>query len=297
MIAFKPIDLSDKETVQKYTLCSPRRNCDLSFVNLYSWRFLYQTEIAEMNGFLLFRFYADGQLAYMMPVGEGSDIRPVIEALMEDAKSQGAPFRLLGVCVNMRAELENAFPDRFNFVSDRDYADYIYLRSDLSTLKGKKFQPKRNHLNKFRSNYPNYTYKPLTSDLIPACLELETQWCRANNCAENQALESERRSMTAALQHLEQLDVIGGVLYVEDEIVAFTFGAPINQTTFDTCVEKANTAVEGAYAMINYEFANHIPSQYIYINREEDLGLEGLRKAKLSYQPEVILEKYMAELK
>ena len=174
MIAFKPIDLSDKETVQKYTLCSPRRNCDLSFVNLYSWRFLYQTEIAEMDGFLLFRFYADGQLAYMMPVGEGSDIRPVIEALMEDAKSQGALFRLLGVCANMRAELENAFPDRFNFVSDRDYADYIYLRSDLSTLKGKKFQPKRNHLNKFRSNYPNYTYKPLTSDLIPACLELET---------------------------------------------------------------------------------------------------------------------------
>ena len=79
MIAFKPIDLSDKETVQKYTLCSPRRNCDLSFVNLYSWRFLYQTEIAEMNGFLLFRFYVDGQLAYMMPVGEGSDIRPVME--------------------------------------------------------------------------------------------------------------------------------------------------------------------------------------------------------------------------
>lgn len=98
MIAFKPIDLSDKETVQKYTLCSPRRNCDLSFVNLYSWRFLYQTEIAEMDGFLLFRFYADGQLAYMMPVGEGSDIRPVIEALMEDAKVKGL-FSVCWVCV------------------------------------------------------------------------------------------------------------------------------------------------------------------------------------------------------
>ena len=122
-----------------------------------------------------------------------------------------------------------AFPDRFNFVSDRDYADYIYLRSDLSTLKGKKFQPKRNHLNKFRNNYPNYTYKPLTSDLIPACLELETQWCRANNCAENQALENERCSMTAALQHLEQLDVIGGVLYVEDEIVPLLLGHPLTK--------------------------------------------------------------------
>ena len=92
MIAFKPIDLSDKETVQKYTLCSPRRNCDLSFVNLYSWRFLYQTEIAEMDGFLLFRFYADGQLAYMMPVGEGSDIRPVIEALMDELADSLATF-------------------------------------------------------------------------------------------------------------------------------------------------------------------------------------------------------------
>lgn len=297
MIAFKPIGLIDKEIVQKYTLCSSRRNCDLSFVNLYSWRFLYQTEIAEMDGFLLFRFYTDGQLAYMMPVGEEGDIRPVIEMLMEDAKKQGASFRILGICANMCAELENAFSDCFNFVSNRDYADYIYLRSELSTLKGKKFQSKRNHLNKFRSNYPHYTYRPLTSDLVPACLELETQWCRANNCAENQALENERQSMTAALQHWEQLDVIGGVLYVEDEIVAFTFGAPINQTTFDTCVEKANTAVVGAYAMINYEFANHLPAQYIYINREEDLGLEGLRKAKLSYHPEVILEKYIAELK
>ena len=128
--------------------------------------------------------------------------------------------------------------------------------------------------------------------MIPACLELETQWCRANNCAENQALENERRSMTAALQHLEQLDVIGGVLYVEDEIVALYFwGHPSIKRLSIPVWKKQNTAVEGAYAMINYEFANHIPSQYIYINREEDLGLEGLRKAKLSYQPEVILEK------
>lgn len=110
MIAFKPIDLSDKETVQKYTLCSPRRNCDLSFVNLYSWRFLYQTEIAEMDGFLLFRFYADGQLAYMMPVGEGSDIRPVIEALMEDAKSQGGSFPFVGCVCQYACRAGKCFP-------------------------------------------------------------------------------------------------------------------------------------------------------------------------------------------
>ena len=297
MIAFKPIDLSDKETVQKYTLCSPRRNCDLSFVNLYSWRFLYQTEIAEMDGFLLFRFYADGQLAYMMPVGEGSDIRPVIEALMEDAKSQGALFRLLGVCANMRAELENAFPDRFNFVSDRDYADYIYLRSDLSTLKGKKFQAKRNHINRFRNTYPDYEYAPITPDRIRECLDLEAEWCKVNNCDQQEGTGNERRALVYALHNFEVLGLTGGILRVNGKIVAFTFGMPINHETFGVHVEKADTTIDGAYAMINYEFANRIPEQYIYINREEDLGIEGLRKAKLSYQPVTILEKYMACLK
>ena len=126
MIPFKPIELEDKATVQRYTLKSKRRNCDLSFSNLYSWRFLYRTEIAELNGFLLFRFYADDELAYMMPVGEG-DIHKVIEALMEDARNKGARFRLLGVCSSMRAELETAFPERFTFTADRDYFDYVYL--------------------------------------------------------------------------------------------------------------------------------------------------------------------------
>ncbi|WP_300726888.1 DUF2156 domain-containing protein [uncultured Bacteroides sp.] len=296
MINFQPIELEDKERVQKYTLCSKRRNCDLSFTNLYSWRFLYQTEIAEMDGFLLFRFYIEGEQVYMMPVGTGN-VAPVIEALIEDARAEGVPFRLLGVCVNMRAELEAAFPDRFTFTSDRDYADYVYLRSDLATLRGKKYQPKRNHINKFKASYPDYEYKPLTPELIPECLRLESLWCKANDCAENEALQAERRSMTAALEHMNELDLMGGVLHVNGEIAAFTFGAPINDETFDTCVEKANTDIEGSYTMINYEFANHIPEQYIYINREEDLGLEGLRKAKLSYHPETILEKYIVELR
>lgn len=296
MIAFKPIGIEDKETVQRYTFHSQRRNCDLSFTNLYGWRFLYRTEIAEMDGFLLFRFYVEDELAYMMPVGEG-DVRPVIKAMMEDARQLGEPFRMLGVCVNMRAKLEEAFPDCFTFTSDRDYSDYIYLRSDLAGLRGKKYQPKRNHINKFKAAYSDYEYKPLTPELMAECLRLEAQWCRANNCAENEALEAERRFMTMALKHMEKLEILGGVLHVGGRIVAFTFGNPINQETFDVCVEKADVEIDGAYTMINCEFSNRIPEQYIYINREEDLGLEGLRKAKLSYQPETILEKYIVELK
>lgn len=296
MIQFRPIEVEDKKRVQHYTLRSSRRNCDLSFSNLYSWRFLYRTQIAEMNGFLLFRFYVENERAYMMPVGEG-DVRPVIEALMEDARADGERFCLAGVCADMRSDLEAAFPGQFVFTADRDYFDYIYLRSDLATLKGKKYQPKRNHINRFKNTYPDYEYKPLTPALVAECLRLENEWCRANDCAENEALQAERKSMTAALSAMDELELTGGVLYVNGSIVAFTFGAPINEETFDVCVEKANTDIEGSYTMINYEFVNRLPEQYIYINREEDLGLEGLRKAKLSYQPETLLEKYTAELK
>lgn len=296
MITFRPIELEDKARVQRYTLDSARRNCDLSFVNLYSWRFLSLTQLAEKDGFLLVRFYVDNELAYLMPVGQG-DMKAIVEDLMADADRQGAPFRLLGVCADMCDELEQAFPGRFTFVSDRDYSDYIYLRSDLATLRGKKFQAKRNHINRFRSLYPDYEYQPLIPELIPECLRLESQWCKANDCAENEALQNERWSMNAALKSMDELDVTGGILRVGGKIVAFTFGAPVNHETFDTCVEKADTEIEGAYAMINYEFANHIPEQYVYINREEDLGLEGLRKAKLSYQPHTLLEKFIVGLK
>lgn len=296
MIAFKPIELEDKAAIQQYTLHHQRRNCDLSFVNLYGWRFLYRTEWAELNGFLLFRFYVDEELAYMMPIGEG-DVAPVIHALMEDARAEGAAFRMLGVCVDLREKLEEAFPGSFVFTSDRDYADYIYLRSDLAGLRGKKYQPKRNHINKFKSSYAAYEYKPLTPELIPECLRLEAQWCRANNCAENEALVAERQFMTRVLEHMSELNLVGGVLSVDERIVAFTFGAPINQETFDVCVEKADVDIEGAYPMINCEFVNHIPESFIYVNREEDLGLEGLRKAKLSYQPTTILEKYIVTLR
>lgn len=296
MIPFKDITLEDRELIQSFTLNSQRRNCDLSFANLWSWLFLYQTKFAVMDGFLLLRFYAGEELAYMMPIGTG-DVQPIIEALIEDAAQQGGKFRMLGVCVGMKADLDLAMPGRFVFTEDRDYFDYIYMRSDLATLKGKKYQSKRNHINKFKNQYPNYEYKELTPELVPECLKLEEEWCRANNCDEQVALGAERASMISALLNMEALGLTGGVLHVDGKIAAFTYGTPINHETWDVCVEKADTEIEGSYTMINNEYANHIAEQYIYINREEDLGLEGLRKAKLSYHPAVLLEKCMAELR
>ena len=296
MIPFQDITLADKDTITSFTMKSNRRNCDLSFSNLCSWRFLYNTQFAVVDNFLVFKFWAGEQLAYMMPVGTG-DLKAALKELIEDAGKENQSFCMLGVCANMRAELETILPEQFTFTEDRDYADYIYLRSDLSTLKGKKFQAKRNHINRFRNTYPDYEYAPITPDRIQECLDLEAEWCKVNNCAQQEGTGNERRALVYALHNFEVLGLTGGILRVNGKIVAFTFGMPINHETFGVHVEKADTTIDGAYAMINYEFANRIPEQYIYINREEDLGIEGLRKAKLSYQPVTILEKYMACLK
>ncbi|MDO4165363.1 MAG: phosphatidylglycerol lysyltransferase domain-containing protein [Bacteroides sp.] len=297
MIHFKDIEIQDKPIVTAYTLDSPRLNCDLSFSNLCSWRFLYNTQFAVLDDFLLLKFWAEGELVYMMPIGSGRLKKPVLDALIDDAHRERSPFCLLGICADMCSELEALMPGRFRFTADRDYADYVYLRSDLATLAGKKFQPKRNHVNKFKRTYPDYEYTPITPDRIGECLALEAEWCKANDCEQQEGTGNERRALVYALEHFEELGLTGGILHVGGNIAAFTFGMPINRTTFGVHVEKADTNIEGAYAMINYEFANHIPEQYIYLNREEDLGIEGLRKAKLSYQPAIILEKYSACLK
>ena len=293
MISFKDITLADKDTITSFTMKSDRRNCDLSFSNLCSWRFLYDTKFAVVDNFLVFKFWAGEQLAYMMPIGTG-DLKAILRKLIEDADKEKQSFCMLGVCSNMRVDLETTLPSQFVFTEDRDYADYIYLKSDLSTLKGKKFQSKRNHINRFRNTYPDYEYTPITPDRIQECLDLEAEWCKVNNCDQQEGTGNERRALIYALHNFEALGLTGGILHVNSKIVAFTFGMPINHETFGVHVEKADTNIEGAYAMINYECANRIPEQYIYINREEDLGIEGLRKAKLSYQPVTILEKYMA---
>jgi hypothetical protein len=231
----------------------------------------------------------------MMPVGTG-DLKSVLNLLIEDARQEGQPFCMRGACLCMKDDLEATMPQQFVFTSDRNYSDYIYLRSDLTTLTGKKYQPKRNHINKFRKTY-TYQYFPITPSCIEECLELEAEWYKANNSDQQQGTDNERRALTYALHNFEALGLTGGLLRVEGKVAAFTFGMPINHETFGVHVEKANTTIDGAYAMINYEFAQRIPTQYIYINREEDLGIEGLRKAKLSYQPQTILEKYVVYLK
>ena len=294
-IAFKEIRVADRDAITSFTMKSPFRNCDFSFANMCSWRFLYHSEYAVVDGFLLIRFRIEGYggPVYMCPVGEG-DIAHAVALLEEDSLGQGNPLRMPGVTARGKALLEEAMPGGFRFVAERDYFDYVYLREELVALAGKKYQPKRNHVNHFAKRYA-YTYRPISPELVPECLSLEAKWYKANRTeGDEQELSHERRSLTFALQHADALGLRGGAICVDGQIVAFSFGAPINGDTFGVHVEKGDVTYGGVYSVMNREFALRIPERYVYVNREEDLGIPGLRQAKLSYRPAMLLEKYTA---
>ena len=286
---------ADADLLRSFTMESKCMNCDLNVANLCSWQFLYHTEYAVVEDFLVLRFVLDGHVTYMKPIGKGN-LRRVLELLMADARTLGDAFRMACVCPCAQGMMDESMPGAFAYTINRDKSDYLYLREKLVTLSGKKLQPKRNHISKFKRSYPNYEYRPLTPELVPDCIRLGEEWCRTNDSRMQYAMQAEQRMIAYALSHIDELHIVGGTLFVEDKMVAFTFGARINAESFDVCVEKADTDYEGAYAMINNEFVSRLPEDIVYINREEDLGLEGLRKAKLSYYPDLILDKMTATL-
>ncbi|MDR0572790.1 MAG: phosphatidylglycerol lysyltransferase domain-containing protein [Tannerella sp.] len=295
MLSFKPITIEDKGIITACTYPNNLLNCDYAFANMCSWSFLYNSEYAIADNYLFIRFDVEEKghsrhNAYMFPVGNG-DLKHAIDIIEQDAEALGRPLLILGVTPEAKKKLDALFPNSFTYIKERDFYDYIYLREDLSTLKGKKFQPKRNHINKFKKQY-NYAYLPITPEIIPECMKLEQVWYQANKVEGNsEDLFHERHSMIFAMEHFNELGLTGGAIVTNNKIVAFTYGSPINCKTFGIHVEKADISYEGIFSVINQEFAAHIPQEYIYLNREEDLGIPGLRKSKLSYQPVLLLEK------
>lgn len=294
MIEFHPLRIEDRATIERYTLPSDSRNCDLTFANMFCWQEVYRSAWALVDDFLIIRFHIDGgpNIGYMQPVGPG-DFTPIVALLRDDAQSCGQRLRLVGLTDKGCTLLRNAFSGSFACASDRALEDYIYLADDLRALSGRRYQPKRNHLNRFTAEYPDYHYEELTPDRFAECMALERQWRRTHEGHVSE-LCAEQRAMQRAFAHFDALGLRGGCLYVGDQLVAFTYGSAVSDDTFVTHVEKADTTFEGAFTAINKLFTEHLPERFRWINREEDLGLEGLRHAKLSYHPAELLHKYTA---
>ncbi len=294
MIDFRPVRLEDRTLVERYTMPSGIYNCDLAFANMYCWRGVYHSAWAEVGGFLVIRFHIGGgkKIGYMQPVGEG-DYSPIIPALREDAHRHGQRLRLIGLTDEAREMLRATHPDYFAFESDRAFEDYVYNAGDLRNLEGRRYQPKRNHINRFVAEHPDYRYEELTAEHFDACMTLEREWRKAHG-GRTSELCAEQHAMQCSFAHFEQLGMRGGCIYIDDRLAAFTYGSAVNNHTFVTHVEKADVEYEGAFTIINKLFAQHLPERFTMINREEDLGIEGLRRSKLSYYPAVIQHKFTA---
>ena len=173
----------------------------------------------------------------------------------------------------------------------RDSADYVYETEKLSRLSGKKYHSKKNHVNKFKATYPDWSYEPITKDNVEECFQMALRWRELNGCEEDEEKHAEICVALNFLRLFEELEMRGGALRVNGEVAAFTIGEQVGTDTLVVHIEKAFADVQGAYAMINQQFAEHEGTGFPYLNREEDMGEEGLRQAKMSYKPVFLIEK------
>ena len=303
MIAFKTPAPADKAWVDGLLARGNYRGCDYNFTNLYVWKKTYGVEIAQWNGFLFTHLCGRMGCSYLYPAGVG-DIAGAIRMLEADAAGRDQPLRLVCLTRGQMAELEEFFPGRFTYVADRDGYDYLYEIDRLADLGGKKLHAKRNHINRFMENNPTWVYEEITPDSLAECLEMDREWYRRSLQREGEAEErdlgDEGIALRTAMEDYQALGLEGGLIRVYGEVVAFTMGDKLSTDTYDVHFEKAYGELQGAYAMINREFARWVRQRHPeikYLNREDDMGVEGLRKAKLSYYPDLLVEKYAATLR
>lgn len=300
MIDFHAPALADKAWVDELLALGNYRGCDYNFTNLYVWQRAYRFGIARVENFLMTHLYGRAGCSYMYPAGSG-DIAAAIRALEADAAERGEPLRLVCLTPPQMAELEEFFPGRFTCTADRDGYDYLYDIDRLADLGGKKLHAKRNHIHRLDEACPGWTWAPLTQADIPACLAMDAAWHQDALTRETvrglSTLDDEHRALVLALEHLPALGLEGIVLRWQDTLLGFTLGAPLTETIFDVHFERARGEIQGAYPAVNRSFARYIRQKYPhirYLDREDDMGLPGLRKAKLSYAPDYLQVNFSA---
>lgn len=292
MLTFRPVSLTDRSTVEHYMKRYPRRSLNYSFEVLYLWRESCEFEICEQGGFLLIKTFIHCNHNFLFPIGEGN-LTEAIELMMAYATARKCSFNLFQLTAAERSEVDLLFPGRFRFEEQRNEMEYLYQRERLATLQGKKLQPKRNHINAL-SKEVDWQFEPITSENLTACIALNERWKLEQLELESEDVKMENEALANAFDDLFLLDLDGGALRISGEIVAFSIGCRLTEDCYLVLFEKADSNIRGAYPLINREFVTAFVDESItYINRGEDAGDEGLRKAKLSYYPDLMEPLYM----
>lgn len=290
---FKEPTVSDYESLKEFLtpFNTQSFSCEANPLTLLMWKGLYHQRVAILDD-MLFISLGEKQDVFLLPFAE--DMQKAVKTLKAYAEEKGISLMFLG-SEGARLDLfKKHFENEFTFEESRDDFEYLYLTDKLKSLNGKKYHSKRNHISSFCRNH-NWQYETLCQGNLVEIFDMADAWAKyqLNEFGYDKGVEVENSSMKQLLPKMEMLSIKGGCIRVDGKIVAFTFGSPINDRVFDIQVEKALPEYRTAYSLINKEFIANELSLYEYVNREDDLGLEGLRRAKLSYQPEILLKKYV----
>ncbi|MEJ2689107.1 MAG: phosphatidylglycerol lysyltransferase domain-containing protein [Deltaproteobacteria bacterium] len=282
----KPLSLADRQMVAAYLERHPGELSEFTFTNLYAWHGKRQIYRSIVKEHLLF-FIATGtgtpdkMVLFGPPFGPGpiekilAAVRPRLSGATRVPHYLVVPLQDLG----------------FTLRPDRDNADYLYARKDLAELAGRKYAKKRNHIKQCLQEY-QCDYEPISTVNLEECLALQEEWCRLKGCFEEPGLEGEYHAILETFAHYEELPLIGGAIRLNGSIKAFALGERLNRTTAVWHFEKAHPHIPGLGQLINQWFAKFSLNDFELINREQDLGIAGLRQAKESYYPLRLVPKW-----
>ena len=296
MLEFKPLTLQDKDLFDRYLNPYTFLTCEYSFTNLYIWRkgFEIEYDICK-DAIIIKRIDLDNSYSFLQPIGyKREELREIINILVKHSVSNNFEFLFKNIEKPFMEELKSLYNDQLIIEEDRDNFDYIYESAKLISLSGKSYHNKKNHYNAFIKNYEFYT-APLSLENLEDCIIASKEWCNKNDC--KGYLLYELRAIHDLLKNKDKLDFIGMVVYVDNKIVAFTLGEIMNDDMAIVHIEKADSGIRGLYAYVNKIFVETYLSSVPFINREQDLGLQGLRKAKESYLPVKLEPKYTVKVK
>ncbi|MGC8684732.1 MAG: DUF2156 domain-containing protein [bacterium] len=285
---FTDIDIKMKPYFDELLRLTQPMASEYTFTNIFIWRHLYKFKVSLIGHNLCIKGVdRDGEENLMLIASDPDAYIEAVRNILDVYKQTHKILNLFRVEERYVDLLKQFFPSVL-YELDPDNADYIYLTSDLIELKGRKYDGKRNHIKRFKQKYM-YEYMSLTPELIDECMELTEKWYNSKN---DPSLQSDVIATKEALKYFTELNVKGGAILIDGHVRAFSIAEPLNSNTAVIHIEKYDPAYDGISQTINQQLCEHECSSYKYINREQDLGNQGLRKAKLSYHPVVILNKY-----
>lgn len=296
---WKPIGIEDKELLTSFFISHSILVSDLTFTNLYLWHYARHISYIILNDCLVIKTqYPDDEPFIFYPIHKDNNLeakKQTILQIMQSCKAKGLRFSIHSLSQVDKEELQRLIPNTFDFIYREDRSDYIYSIPELIALKGKKYHKKKTHLNRFLERYA-FNYEALNTQNANELISTYQTWFGKISDVASDGLRNEYVGIIETLKEFNRLDFQGGILRIDGQIIAFSFGEPLNKDTIVIHIEKANTDFQGAYQAINREFLANAWSDYKLVNREEDLGIEGLRKAKQSYQPLYLQHKFDAFL-